>query len=606
MRRILPLLTALLALTLAPTAQAVWYAAEPVDGPGEIDALGDVDLARDGDGGVVYLKRAGGVPQVFLARMTDGAWQPPEQLSAGAPASEAVVSATDGGRLAIAYIAGGNVFATVVPAAGQAPAAPVQIGGGDATGLAIDMGINEAAYAVWSQPGSAGDVRAARLDVTAWTPLAAPLDVDPSRSAGTTTSRPRVAVSAEGNAVVTWGEDGADGRNHVYARRLTAMTPSIAPQDLTLADFEGQGAGSADSPDIDIEDDGSFAWVAFRQDVGGRSRSIARRLLGSQFEAPAPLDGGQTSGAPRIDFAGKGIGGAVAAAADNAVFSGYLDKFDAFQPAVRLDATAGAVAPGPVVATSERGDVYAAWRIGGADGSGSVNARRKDGEGAFEPEFQASNPLFGPVPPGQVAIGADRSGNVVVAMLQGGEGGRQLTAAVYDRLPGVPVVLKAVRYRSRRPTLKWQAGSENWGTQTFTLLIDGKPAGQTTGTRLVSTRRLRKGTHRYQVTTVDRRGQTSASRVRTFRVDAGLPTLRLRAGRPRRVGKAVRIRITAGDRGPAGLDYVELDFGDGSRKTRRRSVAHRYKKAGRYTVVARAVDKAGNVTVKRLTLRIVK
>ena len=273
---------------------------------------------------------------------------------------------------------------------------------------------------------------------------------------------------------------------------------------------------------------------------------------------------------------------------------------------MRIDTTAGAAAPGPVIATSERGDVYAAWRVGAADGGGSVSARRKDGEGAFEPEFAASNPLYGAVAPGPVAIGADRSGNVAVAMLQGAEGARRLTAAVYDRLPGVPVVLKAVLYRARRPTLKWQPGSENWGAQTFTLLIDGKPAGQTTGTKLVSNRRLGKGTHRYQVTAVDRRGQTSASRVRTFRVDAGLPTLRLRVGRPRRVGRSVRIRTTADDRGPAGLDYVEIDFGDGSRKTRRRSVTHRYRKAGRYTVVARAADKAGNVTVKRLSLRIVK
>jgi PKD repeat protein len=72
------------------------------------------------------------------------------------------------------------------------------------------------------------------------------------------------------------------------------------------------------------------------------------------------------------------------------------------------------------------------------------------------------------------------------------------------------------------------------------------------------------------------------------------------------VGRPIRIRTSAEDRGPAGLDYVELDFGDGSRRTRRRSVTHRYKKAGRYTVVARAADKAGNVTVKRLSLRVVR
>ena len=182
---------------LAPAAQAGWFAAEAVDGPAEIDALGDVDVARDGSGGLVYLKRDGGSPQVFLSRLDEGVWQPPEKLSGGAPVTEAAVTATDGGRLAVAWVAGGQVLGTVIPAAAQAqaPAPPVVLGGGGATGVAIDMGINEDGYAVWS---AGGDVRAARLDGTTWTPLAAPLDVDPARTAGEGASRPRVARQRRG------------------------------------------------------------------------------------------------------------------------------------------------------------------------------------------------------------------------------------------------------------------------------------------------------------------------------------------------------------------------------------------------------------------------
>jgi len=516
MRRSLLLLTALFTLVLAPTAQAGWFRAEPIDGPAEIEALGDVDVARDGGGGLVYIKREGGVPQVFLSRLVKGAWTPAERLSGGAAATEAAVTATDGGRLAIAWVAAGEVLGTVIQGAGR-PAPPVVLGGGGATGLHVDMGINDVAYAVWS---AGEDVRSARLVISAWTPLAGPLDLDPPRSAGTGASRPRVGVSAEGNAVATWGEQGADGRTHVIARRLTGLTPSSFPQDLTLDSFEGQGAGSADSPDIDIEDDGSFAWIAFRQDAGGRSRSVARRLRGSLFEDPFAIDGGITSAAPRIDFAGKGIGAAVAAAADNAVFSAYLDKFDAFQRGARVDQAPGAAAPSPVVATSERTDAYVAWRTGGDGGSGDVRARRKSGELGFEPEFIASNPDFGAVAPGQVAIGADRSGNAVVAMIQGGPGARRVTAAVYDRLPGRPVVLSSFRPRKRKPLLEWGAGSENWGAQTYTVLVDGKRLGATTRTRLKSPRALRPGTHRYQVRATDRRGQVSVSRVRTFLVKA--------------------------------------------------------------------------------------
>jgi len=601
MRRLTATLTALLfaaVLAFAPGAQAAWFGTDVVDGPAQIDALGDVDLARDGSGGLVYIKRDAGVPQVFLARLSGGAWQPPEKLSSGAPVTEAAVTATDGGRLAAAWIAGGDVWATVIPAAAQAqaPAPPTQIGSGNATGVAMDMGVNEDGYAVWS---AGGDVHAARLDGTAWTPLGAPLDVEVSRPAGNAPNlRPRVAVSAEGNALATWAETDANGRNHVVARRLTRLTPSSFPQDLTLESFNNEPGGGADSPDVDIEDDGSFAWVAFRQDVGGRSRTVARRLRGSLFEDPFAIDAGVTSTAPRVDFAGKGIGGAVASADGNAVYSAYLSLFDVFDPAQRVDATPGDAAPAPTVAASERGDVYVAWRTGAGDG-GDVRARRKENEKGFEPEFVASNPAYGAVPPGQLAIGSDRLGNTIVAMLQGSGAQARITAAAWDRPPGRPGVIGSAAYRGRRPLIRWLPGAEIWGRQTFTARIDGKVVGTTTSTRLVSNRRLGKGRHRFTVTTTDRRGQTATSRTYSFRVDPSFPTLRMTV---RRSGRRVSVSSSARDRGPSGLRYVEIEWGDGSR-TRHRSASHVYEK-GRYTLRVAAVDRADNATVKKKALRI--
>jgi hypothetical protein len=514
-----PLTTFALAalLALAPSAQAAWFAADAVDGPAEITALGDVDVARDGSAGLVYIKRDAGVPQAFLSRMKAGAWQPPEKLSSGAAVSEAAVTATDGGRLAIAWIAGGEVFGTVIPAArqAQAPAPPTRLGGGGASGVAIDMGINEDGYAVWS---AGGNVHAARLDGTAWTPVPGPLDLDATRRAGEGAGRPRIGVSAEGNAVATWAETDASGRSHVVARRLTRLVPSSAPQDLTLDSFGNEGAGSADSPDIDIEDDGSFAWVAFRQDIGGRSRTVARRLRGSLFEEPFAIDAGVTSAAPRIDFAGKGIGGAVASADGNAVYSAYLSKFDAFDPARRMDATPSDAAPAPVIAASERDDVYVAWRTGAGPG-GDVRARRKPIEKGFEPEFVASNPAYGAVQPGQLAISSDRLGGTVVAMMQGSGPQAHITAAVWDRPPGRSGLIgKIPRYRARRLLIRWLPGSELWGPQTFTVRLDGKVIRTTTATRYSYRRKLKKGRHRLTVTSTDRRGQAVTSHTQSFRV----------------------------------------------------------------------------------------
>jgi hypothetical protein len=437
--------------------------------------------------------------------------------------SEAAITAMDRGRLAIVWIAGGDVFGSVVNRSG-APTAPAPLSqGAGASGLSVDMGVDEVAYAVWAQAGAGGsDVRAARLVGNNWTTIGPPLDFDPSQSAGTGDSRPRVAVSADGNAVATWGETAPDGRNHVYGRRIIGLNPSSYPQDLTVNDFEGQRAGNADSPDIDIEDDPSWAWVVFRQDVGGRSRTLARRLVGSSFDPPAAIDGGATTTAPRIDFTGKGIGAAVSAAADNAVFSSYLDKFNVFNRGVRIDGTPSGTAPFPVVATSERGDAYVAWRTGAPDGSGAVHVRRKNGQKGFEPEVALSNPAFGAVVPGEVEIGADRLGNAAVAMLQGGPGGRRIAVGVYDRLPGRPALRRSKLYRSPKPLLKWFAGIEHWGRQRFTVLVDGKVVGRTNKTRLQLRRRLREGRHRWQVLAADRRGQVAKSRVRSFRVSARL------------------------------------------------------------------------------------
>jgi hypothetical protein len=437
--------------------------------------------------------------------------------------TEAAVTATDGGRLAAVWVAGGEVWGTVIPAARrrQAPAPPVLLGGGGASGVAMDMGVNEDGYAVWS---AGGDVHAARLDGTAWTPLAGALDIDATRPAGEGRGRPRVAVSAEGNAVATWAETDAAGRSHVVARRLTRLALSAFPQDLTLDRFGNEPGGSADSPDIDIEDDGSFAWVAFRQEAGGRSRTVARRLRGSLFEDPLVIDAGVTSDSPRIDFAGKGVGGAVAAAEANAVYSAYLSNLNTFQTATRMDATRSDAAPVPTIAASERGDVYVAWRTGAGAG-GDVRARRKEDGKGFEPEFVASNPAYGAVAPGQLAIGSDRLGNTAVAMLQGSGAQARITAAAWDRPPGRPGLIGSARPRGGRLLFRWMPGAEIWGRQSFTVRLDGRVVGTTRAGRLLTKGTVRTGRHRVTVTATDRRGQTATSRTQSFRVRRNGPRL---------------------------------------------------------------------------------
>src|SRR4051794_41921270 len=87
-RLALPALTALLALALVPAAaSAGWFPAPvnpPVDGPSpDIVRVGGLDLARDGTGGLVYLKNVDGSPHVFLSRFNGGVFRAPERLDNG-------------------------------------------------------------------------------------------------------------------------------------------------------------------------------------------------------------------------------------------------------------------------------------------------------------------------------------------------------------------------------------------------------------------------------------------------------------------------------------------------------------------------------------------
>src|SRR3954451_15188079 len=114
MRRFTPLLTALLPLVAPPAARADWFPADSVDGPAEIDSLGGVDLARDGGGGVVYVKSDGRVAQAFVSRVIGGQWRAAGEVSSVAGVGEAAITAMDGGRLAVVWVAGNDVVGTVL------------------------------------------------------------------------------------------------------------------------------------------------------------------------------------------------------------------------------------------------------------------------------------------------------------------------------------------------------------------------------------------------------------------------------------------------------------------------------------------------------------
>src|SRR3954465_9640699 len=67
---------------LAPAAaNAAILPGKPIDGPSaSIKAFGDVDVAPDGTGGIVYTKTDNAKDHVFVARYANGAFGAPERV----------------------------------------------------------------------------------------------------------------------------------------------------------------------------------------------------------------------------------------------------------------------------------------------------------------------------------------------------------------------------------------------------------------------------------------------------------------------------------------------------------------------------------------------
>jgi hypothetical protein len=603
-------LLALLALAALPsTASAGWFPAAanpPVDGPSpDIVQVGGLDLARDGTGGLVYLKKVDGAPHVFLSRFNGGVFRAPERLDngIGGGASDAVIAAADGGRLAIAWTAGSRVYGSVVQAGGAA-LGPTEIfndPSGATSDPAIDMGINGTAYATWAAPGGGGaDVRVARLQDAAWQTIGVPIDVDPARAAGRGVQRSRVAVAGDGNALVAWGEDNADGRRRVWERRVTGVTFSAFPQELSLPSLGGAPGGAADSVDIDVEDDGGFGWGVFRQDFGGGSRSIARRLLGLTFDPPVALDGGPPTAHPRLALNGRGQGLATFEGGSGAL--GAINSSDVFQPAGGLNFTP-TVGAAPVPAASEHRGVVAAWQQ-----SGEVKGRFKlDATKPFDNEVTLSRPDLGAAA-GPIAVGADLLNGFAVGMAQGPPASRAITVAVQDNVPSRPGPIARNDWQSaKRAKLRWRAARDLWGQVRYRVLVGGKVAGETTGLSLkpkvkLSGRRPLK----YQVIAIDVRGQQTASPVRRVRFDNKPPTFRVRIGGKRRAGRALHVVIKPRDIKGSGVRQVRVRYGDSKRvvKQRRRFNGRHVYRRGRFTLKVTVYDVAGNRRIKKVKLRI--
>lgn len=521
MRRLIPALL-LASLALPASAQAGFFPSEVIDGPnGDLVSADDVDVSRDGTGAVVYVRRDGGVPHVFASRLGAGVFQPGRRLDGplGGPSGQPVVAVADGGRMAVAFVNDGSLYTSVKTRNSRGFSAPAPVAQGGVSNPSIDMSINGVTYVSWTQGGDVRVARAARDNAT-FGVLAGALDVEQPREAGTGDRlRSRIATSAEGSALVAWGEHGADGRTHVFARRVYQGGPSAFPQDLTLDAFDGRAALDADTPELDIEDDASFAQVVFRQAVSGGERVVMRRLRALAFEDPVAADGGHGGTRGRIDLTGRGEGLFTASGNGAPAVGGTLFN-NAINLVQRLDGGT-AVPPSTTPALGEAEDGAIAWMQGGGPGDAVVRARYYDDieRPRVGPDATLTRAAFGPVAvDGGLDASATRLGDVAVVYLQNGADGRRLVAGFWDRPPSRPVGTTGTN-RRRLTELRWAPSRDLLGPVRYRILVDGRRIGDATGTSLrVRRGQVRPGTRRWQVVAIDRRGQQTRSRTRILRV----------------------------------------------------------------------------------------
>ncbi len=293
-----PLLAAAttLLLTSAPAAAQPPVQGTPItiDGPSSAivrpSGLG-VSVARDGTGGLVYLKTVGGTPHVFVSQLVGGAFQAPVQVDPGlaGASSQPVIAAGNDGLLLVGFINSGQLYVVDGNGAGQF-GAPLDLASGAENPAISITNFGKAYIAFADADGNGHDVRTAYYVGGSWALEAPPLNaVSPADDAGTGTGRPDVAAAGDGIATVAWGEDG-----HIYSRRVWGTAASVVDEQAD-APPAGCSETSADEPVVGAGGTSSYVPVAFHAVLvcGGQTdnRVLINRLQGSVYDGVAEADG---------------------------------------------------------------------------------------------------------------------------------------------------------------------------------------------------------------------------------------------------------------------------------------------------------------------------
>ncbi|HEX3434847.1 MAG TPA: PKD domain-containing protein [Solirubrobacteraceae bacterium] len=638
------LAAATLAFAAGP-AQAVILPAQTIDGPSEdIVGFGGVAMAEDGTGGLVYLKRVGGVAHVFVAQFIGGHWLAPIQADTGQPfaASWPRIGAANGGQLTVVwatpFATEANVpvdellGATLGPgAAGFGPATLIDPDVREAAGMNPDLAMSstgqaDVVYRVVNNEGNTNrrikefpllrpgdvveDVRVAHFNGERWSRLGAI-----NRNAGasmrppTQANAPQIAIGPTGNGVVVWQEPDAEGVARIWARRLFASTPDFVLP--VSAQTFGPGATpigqDADAPSVAISLLGQ-AEVAYRQSVGPGSPLPGPRILLNTLPDGESADGSKFEGAKIVDESPGPAGASVGPPSlDVDSKQNVRILYDSNGTPRVVNATdkglAGALSLGPGFAGSESsasvmnpaGGGISAWPSADARGVPALSVREDFADGAAQTALVRGG-AGGPI--GELAVGRSGLGDGLIAFLQGQLGNAAIVAA-RATAPPVQIVLNVPNgwVKPSLAAISWLPAISAEGPLSYRVVLDGHPLATPPGAMRLrpDVRRLSSGRHRVQVLATDIDGQSTLSAPSTLQVDASPPTVRLRRALG---GAGVSVRISDAF---SGLDKhaLSVSFGDGKTARGRATYVHRYARAGTYRVTLHVSSKAGSTGVVR-------
>lgn len=619
-------------------AHATVSAAQLIDGPSaDLLELGGAAMAPDGTGGIVYRKVDGGRAHVFAAQYVGGTWRPAQRVDAGrTQAFEStwpVIAAGNGGRLVVVWAqefgAADRLFsASLQPGARQFEApVPVDLNVGDASlGLAPSVAMAAGGQALLTyrvvtdaQPAGAADggvlaeIRVARLTGQLWSSLGTPMNRNTAAlvPALTGANGPRIGVDQTGAGVVAWSELDDEFAARVYFRRVFAGGVGIARQ-VTPREIDGARSGPTDAFALSVGRFGEAA-VAWRQqpfraaDGGPRvwAAAIADQFSSEAlaFAAPRLVDGGGAAapgagalGAPSVSIAGPDalVGLSVGSTAQAI----EVTETDVAAP-VRLDRGDAAPAPGTAVALGSDGSAALAWRLG-AGGRGTVRLQERRSDGVLADRV-LTGPRGGAID--DLLLGGSGLGDGLAAFTQGTGAGRQVVSAVVDAAPqtfSVQAPLDWVRDETVR--LEWDPAAAAVGKVSYAVVVDDDVAAENLrGTTFdLPTDDLEDGRRTVAVVATDAAGQETSSVPAVLRFDGTPPTLRTRVLK----GRRLEVRLDDGAGSGVLASSVRVSFGNGGKAAGKRRTLTRLARPGRYRVVVRVQDKAGNKATLSKTVRV--